>query len=304
MISVIVCTYNRCESLRDTLNALKGQAMDHEVAFEVIVVDNNSTDGTKAVVTEAARESRWPIRYVFESAQGLSHARNRGIQEAQGEIVAFTDDDVVPDARWVEALAQAFLSESADCVGGRVKPLWGVPPPKWLEEAIQAKRFLAVFSLFDRGDTVIVADTPDPTVAYGANMAFRKSVFDTLGLFRIDLGVTGTVHRLGEDTDMVERCFLAGKRTVYTPHAIVYHKIPTARMQKRYLRNWKYLQGQSSAPERFDWRLIKDCARDAARALAAYARGAGDLGLVYEAASWVSLGRLLEVSRRRTARQG
>src|SRR5437762_3176643 len=95
-ISAIVCTYNRCESLRDTLTALKQQHLRNGSSLEILVVDNNSRDLTKKVVSEAAKESGWPIRYVFESRQGKSSALNRGIREAAGEFLVMTDDDMIP----------------------------------------------------------------------------------------------------------------------------------------------------------------------------------------------------------------
>ena len=112
-LSVVVCTYNRCESLRDTLRALKQQELPEEIRLEILVVDNNSKDRTRQVVEEEARESRWPIRYVFERAQGLNYARNRGTKESQGEFVAFTDDDIIPDTRTL--LHQLFMESITKC---------------------------------------------------------------------------------------------------------------------------------------------------------------------------------------------
>jgi len=154
-VSVVVCTYNRCASLRDTLRALKGQRVDGELSFEVVVVDNNSTDETRQTVDEARRQTRWPVRYVFEQKQGLSHARNVGIREAKSDLVMFTDDDVVPDERWVDTIVRAFESHEADCVGGRILPIWSREPANWLT----SPDYWAVLALLDHGPKPIVAES-------------------------------------------------------------------------------------------------------------------------------------------------
>ena len=96
MMSVIICTYNRCESLRQILQCLLFQDFD-KFKYEIIVVDNNSTDNTREIVTEMSKSSAVSIKYIFENRQGLCYARNTGIQYARGEIIAFTDDDVLLD---------------------------------------------------------------------------------------------------------------------------------------------------------------------------------------------------------------
>ena len=305
MISAIVCTYNRCESLRDTLRGLQAQQTRGGLQTEIVVVDNNSADHTRDVVEEAMRHGPWPMRYVFEPRQGISHARNRGIREAHGDIVAFTDDDVVADADWVQALYNAMTVHEADCVGGKIVPLWMQAPPKWLEEAITHRRFLAVYSLLDLGPELIVAAHPEQGVAYGANIAFRKAIFSEMGVFSSDLGLRGMLHLVGEDTEMIERVVRAGKRVVYTPHAVVHHKIGPERMKKSYIRQWKYYQGLSqgisaSRTESYFQRVFefgRACCYDGLRALVAYGRGLWDLGIVYEASFWTHLGRVVGMAK-------
>jgi glycosyltransferase involved in cell wall biosynthesis len=131
-VSVIVCTYNRCESLRETLAALQGQVVHPETRLEIIIVDNNSSDQTRDVIQEAAKQTRWPLAYCFEGRQGKSHALNQGIRRAQGEFLLFTDDDVVPDDRWVQGLHDALMLHRADVAGGPIRPLWLGTAPWWL----------------------------------------------------------------------------------------------------------------------------------------------------------------------------
>src|SRR3989338_6037339 len=127
-LSIILCTYNRADSLRDTLQALAMQQAREGLSMEVVVADNNSTDETRHVVE--AQASRWPVRYLFEGCLGKSHALNHGISAAQAPWLAFTDDDVIPEPSWAQALYDAGRALNADCVGGRTLPLWAPEPPR------------------------------------------------------------------------------------------------------------------------------------------------------------------------------
>ncbi len=196
--SIIVCTYNRAESLRDTLRALHGQQMAASRHWEVIVVDNNSKDHTRSVVEKAQRE--WPLlRYEFEPAQGLSHARNHGIAAARGDVLLFTDDDVLPEPDWLDTTLRGLEKYRADACGGFVAPIWETPPPAWLTERFYG--FLAVRT--DRTDDYPI--TQASQAPFGANMAMKRAVFDRVGLFDTNRGRKGNVLASGEDGEMFER---------------------------------------------------------------------------------------------------
>ena len=125
--SVIVCTYNRASSLAQTLESLEKQVVRPGTEWEVVVVDNNSRDDTRAVVE--GRQRNWPrIRYLFERAQGLSNARNCGIRAARGEILLFTDDDVCPEPDWVQRILDGMALHECDACGGYIAPRVGVTP--------------------------------------------------------------------------------------------------------------------------------------------------------------------------------
>ncbi len=290
-ISAVICTYNRSESLRHTVIALKNQAVPAGVTLEIIVVDNNSTDDTRQVVGREAQGSVWPIRYVFESRQGLCYARNTGIQQANGELIIFTDDDVLPQANWIQALSDAFVRYEADSVGGKILPLWIHEPPAWLMAPECRKTVWGALALLDRGPNVLIGGPKDANLIYGANMAFRKAALQQVGMFRTDLGPQGTQLLRGDDTDMVGRFLKAGKRMVYTPHAVVYHRVPVHRMRLSYLRRWKMQGGQTAAlllrstfgasPRLPKW-LLRECAVNGARALWAYVTGQRHRGIGYE----------------------
>ena len=294
-ISVIVCTFNRAESLRETLQALNVQALPAGVTLEIIVVNNNSSDHTPAVVHDAAEAARWPIHYCVESRQGKSYALNKGIEVATGALLAFTDDDVVPTPTWVQALHEAFVTHQADCVGGKILPRWIQPPPAWLQRS-EAWSYLA---LLDRGETVKQAGPKDGDFLYGANLAIRREALTALGLFRTDLGPNGTTPSRCEDSEMLQRLLSAGRRTVYTPHAVVYHTVQPERMRLAYIRRWKFHAGRSSVrmnpPKsgRLSLWLARECLTNGIGALWAYTRRLQDVAIQREALFWSQLGRII-----------
>ena len=240
LISVIVCTYNRSRSLRETLDRLAAQQTDG-FDYEVVVVDNNSTDDTKAAVASCEAVFSGRLRYVFEGRQGLSHARNAGVEAVRGDVVAFTDDDVEPRPDWLAALARAFDRHGADCVYGKVLPRWQAPPPAWLGAYFQRR-----LAMLDRGDAPVVVTSASQQFVC-ANMAVRKERVVALGGFDVRLGNRG--NRLGgeEDTELFERMLASGARIVYTPDAVVYHKVPVERMRLAYFRRWHFEHGVSTA---------------------------------------------------------
>ena len=303
LTSVIVCTYNRCESLRTTLEALAAQTLQAGLAMEVVVVDNNSRDQTPQVVQEAAVRNPWPVRYVVEPQQGLSYARNRGIGEAAGEVVAFTDDDALPEPGWVRTLVQAMTQHRADAAGGKILPRWLATPPAWLTDGMLRQELWDTLALLDHGPEIVMADGTSLNVLYGANMAFRKSVFQELGGFRTDLGRRGAQLSGGDDTDIVGRLLKAGKRIVYTPNATVHHTIGAERMHKAYFRRWKFHSGQSIARwSPFQTRcvpkwLVREWVQHGLGSLWAYGRRQRDLGLQRELKFWYQLGQITETLR-------
>lgn len=243
MCSVIVCTYQRAESLRDTLEALRQLRVPDGLRAEFIIVDNNSADHTKMVVESF--QADWPeLRYEFEGVQGLSQARNRGISAARGEFILFTDDDVLPERDWLEQIVKGLGDYEADACGGYIAPIWETPPPAWLTERFYG--FLAVRT--DREDDYLI-DTP-AHAPFGANMAFRRSVFERVGLFDTKRGRKGKVLASGEDGEMFERILASPLKAVFLGCARVHHKVEAFRMTKTYLRRWRRQTSQNLAIHR------------------------------------------------------
>lgn len=234
-ISVILCTYNRCEDLRETLKSFCALDIPPGVKWELLIVDNNSSDQTLSVCQQFA--GSLPMRYVFEPKQGKSCALNRGIQEAKANLLAFTDDDVDVDSKWVSELWQTSESRHEDMFfGGKIVPKWEHPPPKWLAD--HSDGMLRALSVcYDRGPEPHSLRTDEP-LFYGANMAIRRSAFANGLRFREDLGPNGRGAVRGEEIELLTNLLQQGHKGFYVPTAIVSHRNPRERMTERYLRQW------------------------------------------------------------------
>ena len=239
--SVVIATHNRAPVLRGTLRSLA--ALRPDGPWEVVVVDNNSTDDTGEVVRAAAAGFPVELRYVVEAQPGRSPALNAGIRLARGGIIVTTDDDVRVPVDWLDQAAHALEAYRADYVGGRVLPIWGAPRPRWLPER-GGGRMWAVVALLDYGDAPFQFGTRVPL---GVNMAFRRAAFDRAGLLDPDTGRrAGTL--LGQE--IREWCIRAGRAGVigfYAPRMVLEHIIPAERLTRAYFRRWFYWRGVSRA---------------------------------------------------------
>lgn len=267
MITVAICTYNRAASLArvlDSLTALSGGGKDAN--WELIVVDNNSTDDTRTVVEGYA--AALPLRYVFEPVQGLSAARNRALREFRGEVLLFTDDDVVVDAQWLAAYAAAVMAyPQAGYFGGRVVPFYPDGRPRWLrDESEQLALIDGLLVRFHLGEAVRPFEAGEPT-PFGASFALRRALIERVGEFRRDLGVTGNIPGRGEEADYLERAIASGACGVYVGTAIVNHATDLRRLTLPYL----YRYGQQ-------------------KGIAAQRMGAGQPGSVWQALSFLARG--------------
>jgi glycosyltransferase involved in cell wall biosynthesis len=237
MLSVVICTYNRSFSLRQTLSSLADLDAGG-LQGEILLVDNNSTDDTRAAAEAFLPRAPLPARYLFEPRQGLSHARNTGIDAASGDIVIFTDDDVLLDRHWLHEIARAFVQAKPAALGGKIVPKWPDAPPSWLGPELH--QFLG---LLDHGDAPKLMETPE---LWGANLAIRADVFRTLR-FQDKLGRSGGKLYNGEDTDLLRALLDRGERVLYWPSAVVQHNIPQRRLTKRYFRKWHWDSGEMAA---------------------------------------------------------
>ncbi len=242
-ISIIIATCNRCESLKNTFDSFLSQECDGTFEFEIIVVDNNSKDGTKVTVESylpklnGANASR--LRYLFEPTKGKSYALNKGIREAKGNIIAFADDDVVVDSQWLRQIVQCLEEYRCDGIGGRILPSYPQETPQWIKDNKHLLAGPIVF--YDQGESIKKYEKPMREFL-GTNFVFKREVFDQCGLFRTDLG-PGT-PRIGEDTEFVNRILNKNKVLYYCGKALVWHPVDVQRMTLRYLAKWYMTLGR------------------------------------------------------------
>lgn len=238
--SIVIPTYNRACDLRETLISVAGLATKDP--WEVIIVDNNSSDKTSDVVQNAQAWFPVQLLYVFEGEQGRCAALNAGIRVSSGEIILTTDDDVRVEADWLDRAAEALDRLGGDYVGGKVLPIWGAKRPEWLPN--RGGRHWAVIALLDYGSEPIEFKRLMPL---GVNIAFRREAFQRAGLWDNRVGrKAGTL--LGQEVrEWGLRARAAGLTGFYTPEMVIHHKIPADRLTKRYFRRWFYWHGISRA---------------------------------------------------------
>ncbi len=225
MISVVVCTFNRAPVLRKMLDSFFRQKKLDEIRHEIVIVDNNSSDDTAVVVRGFLKNKN--ASYFHEASQGLSFARNRGVAEARGEFISFLDDDVLVNENWLSGLKACFDETDADVVGGKVSLKFETPPQEWLGDL-----FRRCLSEVDLGPSRMVLSNGDDL--YGANLSFRRKIFESIGLFDINGGRSGQKLLCGEETQMVRRIVAKRGKVFYDPNVHVEHLIGTERLQWQY----------------------------------------------------------------------
>jgi glucosyl-dolichyl phosphate glucuronosyltransferase len=237
-ISVIVCTYNRARMLRDTL-ASWADVDKAGLCTELIVVDNNSSDATAAVVAEFQGSHALDVKYVHESNPGLSFARNRGIQASAGGIMAFIDDDVYLDRFWLREIRRVFSTQPhIHCVGGNSIPVFDGSRPDWLDD-----KLLRIYGSTLSGDAE--REMRYPEHPFGVNMAFRREVFEQVGGFNDRLGRIKKSLLSNEEKELFFRIDKIGLKTHYTPRAIIHHRVPAERLQADWVIRRFFGQGLS-----------------------------------------------------------
>jgi glycosyltransferase involved in cell wall biosynthesis len=238
-ITVIVCTYNRCDLLAKTLDRIAAQTVPEPFKWEVLVVNNNSSDQTRELVESICVKDPARFRLVSEPQQGLSYARNTGIRNARGKILVFTDDDICVESDWLWNLTSSLHSGEWAGAGGQIMPVCLGVLPNWL--TIDDFKTLGPFAGFDLGAV------PGPLMRppYGGNMAYRRETFEKYGGFRVDLGRTGTSLQGREEVEFANRLLAKGEKLRYEPAAVVRHTVPKSRMSKSYVLRWYYWNGRS-----------------------------------------------------------
>jgi len=251
-ITVVIPTHRRPQSLNSALRGLAAQA-DPGVAWDVVVVESDSLPGTVATSARSALDALpVPSSVVVEPTLGASNARNRGVAEASGTIVAFLDDDVVPEADWLAQIVEPLLAGRADATGGRVVLDPAVPRPRWLTPWLAA-----YLSEFDPApDEVDLRTIPTRVLSepymLTANAAFTTDALADAGGFDATLGTRAGVPFGNEELRLCRQLVAAERRIRYVPAARVVHELPAARLRRSYLARRLYAQGRS------DWMLDGD----------------------------------------------
>ena len=242
-ISVIICTFNRCESLMKALKSVANSKLPGSVSWEVLIVDNNSTDNTASLVKNFCQSNPDHFRYDFEGKQGKSHALNHAIRQARGEVFAFMDDDVTVEPDWLWNLTACLFEKRYLGSGGRILPERSFSPPRWLP--LNERYALAPLAVFDLGPDARDLDEPP----FGTNMAFHRRTFDIYGGFRSDLGPRPGSEIRNEDTELGRRLLAAGERLRYEGSAVVYHAVPEHRLRRGYFLAWSFDKARADVRE-------------------------------------------------------
>jgi glycosyltransferase involved in cell wall biosynthesis len=234
----VISTYNRSAVLPQALSSILNQDATG-FPYEIIVVDNNSTDTTREVVESFLERGVPELRYALEERQGVSYGRNTGIALARAPIIAFFDDDIVVPRDWV-ATIKAIMDDhpEADFIGGKVLPQWSAPPPSWLTRANWSP-----LALVDYGPQPLYVGAENQLCLVGANLAVRRSLFDAIGLFAPDLQRVKDSIGSMEDHELLIRSWRAGKRGLYAPNLVVRTAVPEIRMTRQYHRRWHWGHG-------------------------------------------------------------
>lgn len=239
-VTVAIPTYNRARFLRETLAGVTAQDFGAD-KYEILVIDNNSTDTTREVVDAFATSVPAP-RYILETQQGLDYGRNRAVREAKGDIILFADDDILVQPDWIRQMAAPLLADDRrkiGAVGGEVIPVFPDGQPDWIREWHAPLRF--------RPDAGPLERRHSPM---GANLAFPRWVFDRLGLFHTALDRAAGNYFSGGDSEMIRRVRAAGLEVWFVPAAAVKHQMPSSRTTFRYARRHAFDSARSRVIDR------------------------------------------------------
>lgn len=287
-LSIVICTYNRQKELEKVLEELFRQFKELALTssdikkiindIELVIVDNNSTDETGSMIFNMISEKRsgnLEMKYIIEMEQGSSPARNRGIKESTGNVIAFLDDDILLDKHWLSEVYNLASTKPESFVRGcKVIPLWASEIPDWLSIEPPFEIIESCFPAHDYGDErknypfYLDSKTEEEDInflgSFGEKLSkfqdqFRRKIsnpisacflasrdiFEKHGNFRLDLGIQGKTRGACEDTELFWRLIAAKEEVIYEPAIKVYHPIPATRMTKKFVLEWYTLLGKT-----------------------------------------------------------
>jgi glucosyl-dolichyl phosphate glucuronosyltransferase len=240
-LDVVIPTHNRAALLSLALESLLAAERPDAVEVRVTVVDNRSTDDTRAIVESFTERFGGHLQYVYEFKPGRSHALNAGIAANRGDLVAMIDDDEEVDRGWLLTIAAAFEDPTTHFIGGPYLPRWGGERPVWLGTA-----YRGVIGWAECGQTIQQFGPECEAMLMGGNAVIRRSMLDRVGPYAVDLGRTPGRRLMScEDEDMFMRLLTIGARGFYRPDLVIHHYVPPERLTKRYFRRWCFWRGVS-----------------------------------------------------------
>jgi glycosyltransferase involved in cell wall biosynthesis len=237
-LTVVVCTYNRSEILKYCLDSLENQSVNKS-NYEVIVVDNNSTDNTKEVVEEYCINNN-NFRYVFEPVQGLSNARNRGWRESKADWIAYIDDDAKADEKWCENIIETSKKDSdLKAFGGEILNWYLYEKPKWFKNEFRNQSM--------GNEKFVLNIKTHPFGLTGCNMIFKKEALLKYGGFSKEFGMIGREIGLAEESKLFNEMLIAKEKIMYFPDIKIYHLVPKEIFSLRYVFSRSVKSGESIA---------------------------------------------------------
>lgn len=238
-ITIAVCTWNWADSLRKTLEAFLRLQIPRGVEVQFLVVNNNCTDHTDQVIEEYSK--KLPLTRLLESKQGLSHARNRAVSAATGELILFTDHDAIVQPDWLTSYVEASNRwPQAVYFGGVISPLYETQPPSWVKTNIHLLEGAVLIRNLGSEERRL-----DPCEqVFGANIAFRRSIFEA-DRFDANFGPSGKDLILGDETSFVARLIAKGLFGVWVPSAKVQHFVPKKRTSLKFVHRYFVAMGRT-----------------------------------------------------------
>lgn len=231
-VTVIICTWNRSHLLDKTLTAMRGLEIPAGVEWEILVVNNNSSDDTDDII--ARHSALLPLRRLFEPRPGKSFAANLALRETSGDLIVWTDDDVLPNPDWLTQYVRAAEQwPEAVYFVGAIDPWFEAEPPPWIRRHLA--KLSGIYAIIDHGPTPRPAREREGV--FGANMAFRTRVAKEFPL-NVQLGRIEGELIGGDDTELIERVRKAGYVGMCIPTARVKHYVPAARLNVAYVQKW------------------------------------------------------------------
>jgi len=247
MLSVIIPTRNRADFLKLALLSIQSQTLPAD-SFEVIVIDNGSTDNTRQAV-ESFQQKLRNIRYFYDSTPGLHVGRHLGMKMAKSDILVYADDDIEAFPTWLQAIAESFQNQDVVLVGGKNLPKFEEEPPEWIKKMWKpdknGHRIISYLSVLDLGDEI---KTIYPYLVFGCNFSIKRATLLEAGGFHPDAMPQEMLRYRGDGETHVSKFIESMKyKTIYNPKASVFHVVPPGRLSEAYFRKRAYLQGISDS---------------------------------------------------------